>query len=91
MVDGERREHPHRIVGVVHRQTELLEVVGTLNPPCRLADFLHGRQQEADEDGDDGDHDEQLDQGEGPSRQTILHGVAPSQGEYNNVILRIRI
>jgi hypothetical protein len=45
-------------------QADLLEVVGTLHAGGRLADLLHGRQQQSDEDGDDGDHHQQLDEGE---------------------------
>ena len=43
---------------------DLLEVVGALDACGGLADLLHGRQQEADQDGDDRDDDEQLDQRE---------------------------
>src|SRR5207302_1856762 len=39
-------------------QADLFEVVGALDACGRLADLLHGGQQEADEDGDDGDYDE---------------------------------
>ena len=49
---------------VVHRQADLLEVGGTLRSPRRLASGLHGGQQECDQHRDDGDHDEELDQGE---------------------------
>jgi hypothetical protein len=49
----------------VQRQADLFEVVGALHSRCRLADLLHGGQQQANEDGDDGDDDEKLDQREG--------------------------
>src|SRR5262249_28772820 len=45
---------------------DLLEVVGTLGAVGGLPHFLHGREQQADQHGDDGDDDEQLDQGEAP-------------------------
>ena len=50
---------------VVHLEGEadLLEVVGAAGAGGGLAHLLHGRQQEADQDGDDRDDDEQLDQG----------------------------
>jgi hypothetical protein len=49
----------------VHRQPDLLEVVGALHLVGRLADLLDGRQEQADQHGDDGDDDQQLDQGVG--------------------------
>src|SRR5262249_35601775 len=52
------------MIGVT-RQGELFEVVGTLGPARRLADLLDGGQEQADQDGDDGDHDQQFDQGKG--------------------------
>src|SRR5262249_18611555 len=42
----------------------LLEVVGALDASGRLAHFLHGGQEQANEDGNDGDDHEQLDQRE---------------------------
>ena len=55
------------LVGVVVHvggQRDLLEVVGALDAGRGGADLLDGGQQEADEDGDDGDHHQQLDQRE---------------------------
>jgi hypothetical protein len=52
------------VVVVVTGQGELLEVVLGLRPQGRLAHFLHGGQEQADEHGDDGDHHQQLDQRE---------------------------
>jgi len=49
---------------VVECQAGLLEVVLATHACGGFADLLHGRQQQADEDGDDGNHDKQLDQGE---------------------------
>src|SRR5262249_21909723 len=43
------------VVMVVEGQADLFEVVGALHPRGGLADLLHCRQQEADEDGNDGD------------------------------------
>jgi hypothetical protein len=45
-------------------EPQLLEVVGTLQAAGRLTGGLHGGEQEADEHGDDGDHDQQFHQGE---------------------------
>src|SRR5207253_1578697 len=38
------------------------EIVHALRPGGSLADLLHSRQKQADQQRDDGDHDEQLDQ-----------------------------
>jgi hypothetical protein len=40
------------------------EVIGTLRACGGLTDLLHGRDQQRDQDGDDGDDHEQLTQGE---------------------------
>jgi hypothetical protein len=45
-------------------QADLLEVVRAGGAGGGVADFLHGGQQEADEHGDDGNHDEEFDQRE---------------------------
>ena len=52
---------------VVEGQADLLEVVGALDPPRRLARRLHGRQEQRDQHRDDGDDDQQLDQREARS------------------------
>jgi hypothetical protein len=59
------------VVEVVRGQGALLEVVGALNTVGRRAHLLHGRQQQADEHGDDGDHHQQLDQREAAPRLGI--------------------
>ena len=58
------REGPVLVVVVHRRQGDLLEVVGALGTPCRLAGGLHGRQEQRDQDGDDRDDDQQFDQRE---------------------------
>ena len=60
-----------RLLVVVHRQADLLEVIGALNAAARLARRLHGRQEQGDQDRDDGDDHQQLDQCESG---TIFHG-----------------
>src|SRR5437879_5531084 len=52
---------------VVHAESHLLQVVRALDACRGLAGFLHRRQEQADQDGNDGDHYQQLDQGESPS------------------------
>ena len=53
-----------------------------LHPGGGLAHLLHGRQQQADQDGDDRDHHQQFDQREGASsREGAEHGgSSPSSG-----------
>src|SRR4029077_5253912 len=43
---------------------QLLEVVGALSPRRCLAHLLHGWNQKGDQDGDDGDHHQELNEGE---------------------------
>jgi hypothetical protein len=50
----------------VHGQAELLEVVLARHAVGALADLLDRGQQQANEDGDDGDYHQQLDQRERP-------------------------
>ena len=56
---------------VVQSQADLLQVVGALGAAGGLAGRLHGGKQQRDQDGDDGDHHQQLDQGETPTSWTI--------------------
>jgi len=58
-------------------QRDLLEVVGALDAGGGLAHLLDGGQQEADEDGDDGDHHQQLDQREAGLSQRTDHKKPP--------------
>src|SRR5919198_1519086 len=63
-----------RVVVVVERQADLLEVIRALHAIRRLADLLDGGQEQANEDRDDGDDDEQLDQGEAGPASADEHG-----------------
>ena len=59
------------IVIILGGQADLLEIVRALGTSGGLAGRLHGRQQQRDQHGDDGDHHQQLDQGEcGPNGAT---------------------
>ena len=49
---------------VVQGQADLLQVVDALGAAGGLARRLHGGQEQADQDGDDGDHHQQFDQRE---------------------------
>jgi hypothetical protein len=50
------------IVAIVQGRANLLEVVRALHARCCLTDLLHGRQQQANQDGNDRDDDQQLDE-----------------------------
>ena len=57
----------------------------------RFAHFLHRRQQQADQDGDDGDHHEQFDQRKTLSQSFSFHDGGSWGGWlYNNVIRSIK-
>jgi hypothetical protein len=68
-------------VVAVEGQTDLFEVVSALHPVRRLAHFLHGGHQEANQDGDDGDHHQQLNEREpipGPfPAKLVYHDSSP--------------
>jgi hypothetical protein len=69
------REAPVDAVVVVCGQAQLLQIVGALQAGGGLADLLDGGQEQADEDGDDGDHHQQLDQRESDTMLTACcHG-----------------
>jgi hypothetical protein len=59
------------VVVTVERESDLLEIIGTLNPRCRGSDFLNGRHKQADQDANDRDHHQEFDQGKGTSRAHI--------------------
>jgi hypothetical protein len=54
-------------VEVLRRQGDLVEVVGADHAVGCLAHLLHGGQQEADQERDDGDHHQQFDQSKAAS------------------------
>ena len=73
------------------REPYLPHAIATRRSPRRFAGGLYRRQEQADERGDDRDHDEQLHEREGDSRRTVngsrctwngLHKAA-SQGGAN--------
>src|SRR5207253_7295852 len=72
------REKAQRIVVVVEGEADLLEVVRTLGACGGLTDLLDGRDEQADENGDDGDHHQQLDQRE---RAALLHRTVSGRGD----------
>ena len=74
------------VVVVVERQTDLLQVVLALHAAGRLARLLHGGKQQSNQQGDDGHHDQQFNQGEAAiplptshrrtARGPLTHGLA---------------
>jgi hypothetical protein len=68
------------------RDAELLEVVRAAHPGGRFADLLDGRQEQADQDGDDRDDHQQFDQRERRSRSPgrrdeLRHEMAPREND----------
>jgi len=57
-------QHVVHAVAGMHGQAELFEVILALRHVSRLAHLLDGRQEQANEDGDDGNHHQELDQRE---------------------------
>ena len=71
-VPHDRREDVVRRQVVVDAEPHLLEVVGALRTPGRLARRLDGGQEQGDQDGDDRNHHQQLDERE-PATTSDLH------------------
>ena len=68
-----KRQALKRVVIVLQRQANLLEMVAALHAAGGLAGGLHGGQQQRDQHADDGDHHQQLDK----SETTFSHTPAP--------------
>src|SRR5262249_24930950 len=78
--DPERKAVVDRVI-IVEGHTHLFQVVDALRTASRLARRLDGGKQERDQNGNDRDHDEQLDQGEAA---TISHGYTPQANEFGS-------
>jgi hypothetical protein len=87
LVDAAGREHAVRRVIVVQREAKLHQMVLALRAAGGFTRLLHRGEQQCNQDGNDGDHDEQLDQreaavtrrgsptvGRGMQRETRFHG-----------------
>src|SRR5262249_12527580 len=59
-----RREKAIAVVVILERQGKLLEIVGARHSVGGFTHLLYGREQEADQHGDDRDHHQKLDQRE---------------------------
>jgi hypothetical protein len=57
----------------VQGHADVVHVVGALDAPGGVAHLLGGRQQQADEDGDDRDHHQQFDQRETQASVRAIH------------------
>jgi hypothetical protein len=77
-----QRIDPERVVIVGHCDADLVQVVGALRAPRRLARGLHRRQQDRHEHADDRDHDQQLDQRKSMS---AIHGCPISRSGFKPV------
>ena len=91
MLLARRREFAEGVVVIVQPEAELLEVVGALGPGGGLADLLHRRQQQADQDRNDRDDDEQLDQGKRrpPRREARFHRMPSNHGMMRDKIISL--
>ncbi len=80
------------VVVVVAGEHELLDVVRALRASCRFSGGLNGRQQQGDQDADDGDHDQQLHEGEAGSaswyKRTRNHLLSPVNEDRTKKIKR---
>ncbi len=77
-------------------QGQLVQIVTALHARRRLADLLHGRQEQANEDGNDGDDHQQFDQREGRAASAQMrrgrgakHAVTPRRGMRKAIQPRI--
>jgi len=68
----------------VKGQTELLQIVAALRPPCRFARGLNRGQQQGDKDADDRDHHQQFDQSK-TGTLMIWHDAAPVRREDGTI------
>ena len=58
-----RNERPVGTLVIHVGQGDLFHIVRALHPGCRLPDLLYGREQKSNQDGNDGNHDQQFNQG----------------------------
>src|SRR5688572_25019975 len=80
VVADDGRQMPVRIMIIVRGQTELLEVVVTLDARRGLAHLLHTWEQQAEQDHDDANHHEQFHQREPEAWSRLAklgHGYRP--------------
>src|SRR5690348_7076932 len=87
---GGRQLAAVNVSAVLRGNTELFEIVLALAACGGFAHFLHGRQQQADQNSDDGYHHQQFNEREGatPTRRELqlLHEATSSEREKNHVI-----
>jgi hypothetical protein len=79
-------------VRVLGGHPDLPELVGALEPSRGLADLLYGGGEQADQRGDDGDHNQQFDQGEagaGGSVRSSYHEKGPGSSAAQYVSRRV--
>jgi hypothetical protein len=63
---------------VVDSQPDLLEVVGATRSPGCLTSLLHGRQEQAHQNADDGNDDEKFNEGKAmfwPDFSSVFHNL----------------
>lgn len=73
-MDNARRQHVVGVVIIVNRQPDLLQIIFALCPASSFARLLNCRKQKSDQNGDNGNHNQQLNQRKSGSAR---HGRAP--------------
>src|SRR5205823_1507467 len=71
--DGSRRQLLVHVFVVVHRKSDLPQIVGATCSPSRFTSRLDGRQQKRDQNSDDRNHDQHFDQRECATARKIHH------------------
>jgi hypothetical protein len=66
---------------VVQRDADFVHVVQALHAAGAGPDSLHGGNEQRDQNGDDGDHDQQLDERECAPQSSRFHGSPPESGK----------
>jgi len=64
---------------IEHRDAELPQVAPASHPPAAFAHRLHRGDRQCQEHGDDRDHDEQFDEREGVTNETVRETTTASE------------
>lgn len=75
-----KRKQAVRVVERVHGQAELLQVVGAFHAAGGFADLLYCRQKEPNQHGNDGNHDQQLNERESAMRLSSRSQIVVKHG-----------
>src|SRR5262249_16070987 len=91
-VDVFVREMVVGVVVVVQGEADLFEVVGAAHAVGGLADLLHGGQEQANQDANNGDDDQQFNQGKPASSLSLnVSHCPPPQEKRRKIALREQV